>query len=470
MIPVPPSPTAPLRLRFVALALLAFPAGGIILRGQTSSSDGGPLADAPPPPVAAPLSNVSSPTPAAVPSATAESPAVAPAAAAHPLSPGEPLSDAEIEGRLKLGASLTERGDYVAAEIAYRQILAGHTPLAATKTALFSLAHMYRKQGELTKAAAVYEKFLQLYPDDDRVPDALLDLGRTLRAIGAPKLALSRFYSVINSTLKLPTQSGFEHYQLLAKTAQFEIAETHFQNGEFAEATKFFSRLRMLDLAPADRARAHFMSAFSLYRANDFEGAASTLRAFLDQSPDDKNAPEAWYLLSMSLRSLKRPQEALTATLQLLRTEKARTTHDPQSWSYWQRRTGNQLANDFFQGGDILNALAIYQSLAPLSRDPNWSIPVTYQVALCYERLGDVDRACHTYREILDQLGSTPPPALTDIARMAATRLEQTAWRDSFTHEVTALFTTTTGQTPPPPPALTDHDVNGSPATAPATL
>ncbi len=69
-------------------------------------------------------------------------------------------------------------------------------------------------------------------------------------------MAINRFYSVLNSTLKLPPDA-FDHYQLLAKTAQFEIAETHFETGNFAEAGKFFGRLRLLDLAPVDRARAH---------------------------------------------------------------------------------------------------------------------------------------------------------------------------------------------------------------------
>src|SRR2546430_988213 len=122
---------------------------------------------------------------------------------------------------------------------------------------------MHRKQGALTKAAAIYERYIKDYPGDERVPDALLDLGRTLRALGIYKLAITRFYSVLNTTLKLPGE-GFERYQVLAKTAQFEIAQTHFEAGDFAEAGKFYTRLRLLDLASSDRARAQFMAAYSL--------------------------------------------------------------------------------------------------------------------------------------------------------------------------------------------------------------
>lgn len=381
------------------------------------------------------------------------------------------VSPKEAQGLINLGLSLTDRGDFAAAEIAYRQVLNGGASVEPTKSALLGLAHMHRKKGELTKAAAIYARYLKDYPSDDRVPDALLDLGRTLRDMGAPRLAIARFYNVINSTLKLPANSGFEHYQLLAKTAQFEVAETHFEAGDYVEANKFFSRLRMLDLAPVDRARAHFKAAYSLQLAGDSEGAVTSLRAFIEQWPDDENVPEARYLLATTLRTLKRSQEALSATLDLLKAEKSRSSADAKRWTFWQRRTGNQLANEFFQSGDLLNALAIYHGLAALSEDPAWRIPVTYQIALCYERLSDPERASKMYHAILDTAGKNPSPDIADIARMASARLSYVEWRGATDRQITALFNSTTGQpspTPSKPSPLNDSD--RSLATAPAAL
>ncbi len=385
---------------------------------------------------------------------------------------GLPLSAKESLGLVKLGGTLTERSDFDAAEIAYRQVLDGDAPIETTKAALLGLAHMHRKQGVLTKAAAIYERFLKDYPGDDRVPDALLELGRTYRDMGAPRMAISRFYNVINSTLKLPTGSGFEHYQLLAKTAQFEVAETHFESGEYGEANKFFSRLRMLDLASADRARAHFKSAYSLQLAGDLEGAVTSLRSFLDQWPEDENAPEARYLLATTLRSLNRPQEALATTLDLLRAEHTHSKADPKHWTYWQRRTGNQLANAFFAGGDILNALAIYHGLAALSDDPVWRIPVSYQIALCYERLGDTERAMKGFRAIADSAGPNASPETADFARMASARLAHVQWREATDRQVAALFDSTTGQQNPStnPKSAPANDASRSTPPAPAAL
>src|ERR1017187_3275156 len=242
---------------------------------------------------------------------------------------------AEAKGLLFLGSSLTDRADYTAAEIAYRQILStGDFKQADQKDALIGIARMYRLSGNLTKSASIYEKFLKEFPDEGRVPDVLLDLGRILRAMGAYKLAINRFYSVIDSTLKLQSEN-FDHYQLLAKTAQFEIAETHFESGNYVEAGKFFGRLRLLDLAPTDRARAHFKSACALHLAGDLEGAVTTLRAYLEQWPQDENVPEARYLLATALLQLKRPDESLAATLSLLRGEESNSAAEPKRWAYW---------------------------------------------------------------------------------------------------------------------------------------
>lgn len=379
-----------------------------------------------------------------------------------------PTIRAEARGLLKLGQNLTERADYTAAEIAYRQILhSGGFNKIEQQEALLGMGRCYRRQATYTKAAAVYEKFLKEFPEDGRLPDVLLDLGRTLRAMGAYKMAIARFYSVLNSTLKLPADA-FDHYQLLAKTAQFEIAETHFEAGNYAEAGKFFSRLRLLDLAPVDRARAHFKSSYSLQLSGDAEAAVTSLRAYLEQWPEDENVPEARFLLATTLRKLGRIDEALSETFALLRGEKNQSNAEPRRWVYWQRRTGNQLANEFFHSGDTANALAIYQGLAALSNDPAWQLPVLYQVALCQEQLRAIDRAKESYQSIVSTVAklSGASAELNELAKMASWRISNMEWHDQADRKLTAAFSTTTGQTPPTPP----HDASASPPATPSAL
>jgi len=388
--------------------------------------------------------------------------ALPPAQAAGAPAPAPVKAEAEPQGLLNLGAALTKRGEYDTAEIAFWQILNGpDVMLADKKSALLGLAHLHRRKGELTKATAIYEKYVKDYPDDERVPDALLELGRALRDLGVYRMAISSFYSVINSTLKYPSHA-FEHYEVLAKTAQFEIAQTHFEAGEYAEAGKFFSRVRLLELAPSDRARAHFMAAFAEQLGGDLETAVVTLHSFLEEWPDDRNVPEARYLLATTLRQLGRPQEALVVTFDLMKEEHARVADGSSSWSYWQRRTGNQVANEFFQNGDTLNALAIYQCLAKLSDDPSWSMPVTYQIALCFERLRQLDQARAAYQTIVAAAAArTGPPATPEVAelgRMASWRLTHLEWRDETEHRISAFFPAIAKPSPAPaPPSVSPH-------------
>jgi tetratricopeptide (TPR) repeat protein len=307
------------------------------------------------------------------------------------------------------------------------------------------MAHMHRKRGDLTKAAAVYERFLTDFSGDDRSPDALLDLGRTLRDMGAYKLAIARFFSVINSTLKISGEN-FERYQRLAKTAQFEIADTFLASGDFEEANKYFTRFRLLDVAPSDRARAQFKAACALRNGGNLDNSITALRAFIEQCPDDENIPEARYLLATTLRDLKRPQEAMAVALELLREEKSRVATAPKRWLHWQLVTGNQLANEFYNSGSIDEAYRIYRSLLELSPEMSWRLPITYQLGLCYERLGMTDKARDSYQSVVQLVGPKPSEQFTELAQMAAWRIEHLAWREKVTADVNNFFDSTSGK------------------------
>jgi len=390
----------------------------------------------------------------------------------HPANDQKAATPEEVASLLRIGQAKIEQGDYVSSELAFRQVLAEKATPEQDHSALMGLARTYRKKTEFTKAAAVYETLIKQSPDDPLLPVVYLELGRTLRALGAYKPAIARFYSVINSTLKLP-ENNPDNYRQLARTAQFEIAETYFQSGDYEQANRFFSRLKLLDLAPEDRARAHFKSVYALTLAGDHEKAVTGFRSFLDQNPNDENVPEARYLLATSLRQLGRFNESLAVALELLRAEKKYVQSDPKRWTYWQRKTGNQLANQFYEQGDFGSALVIYQNLANISPEPAWRLPVVYQIGLCSERLRLFDRARECYQTIVD---NTKPTAgdgtrrqdLVDLFEMADWRLKHLAWEQSTDRQLTAIFPTENDH-PSAAPA-TAHDPNGSPAKSPVLV
>jgi tetratricopeptide (TPR) repeat protein len=365
-------------------------------------------------------------------------------------------TESSIPELLNYASKAYEKGRYDMALVAYGKLLNMRMPGNQKKVVLIGYARTLRKKGELTKAVAVYERLVKDFQLDAEAPDIYLELGRAQRALGAYRTAITRFYNVLNSTIKLP-EDGAARYRQLAKTAQFEIAETYFLEGNYTEASRFYARLRLLDLAPADRAKAHFKAAFSLQLAGDNKGAIALYRSYLEQNPDDDNVPEAHYQLATCLNALGRPQESLMETLDLLRTEKAKTAKDPKVWAYWQRRTGNQIANEFYERGNVRSALNIYDTLAGLSQDPAWSLPITYQMALCYERLGITDKAITSYKSIVSAAAAIKADDprredYTDLSRMSEWRLKQIDWMHNTERKLDTILPVEAEAPPPSAP------------------
>lgn len=343
--------------------------------------------------------------------------------------PAAETAGAEAEERaslMRIGELKLAAGDAASALIAYRQIATTAVDEAEEARALLGLARAHRLAGDGVKAAATYEHLVKTLPDCAELPTALLELGRTLRDLGSPKLAIARFYSVINSTLKLP-EAESNRYRSIVRTAQFEIAETHLSSGNYPEAVRFFNRLDLLDLAPSDRARARFKAAQSRIYAGDKTGAVTALTVFIAQDPGDTHSPEARFLLAQLLGELGRREESLRVTLELLNNERARSDKSG-NWLAWQRRTGNQLANQFYQQGEFVSALQLYRSLDALDSTPAWRVPVLYQLGLCQERMDQSAAALEAYSQIQKLAGANPPANLAEIVRMAAWRSTQIAW------------------------------------------
>lgn len=377
---------------------------------------------------------------------TTASPAAtaAPAVAATPTT----VEPVEVAGKptaieraslLRIGDTKLKAGDAESAIIAFRQVAESTEDQAEEAKALVGLARAYRQAGDQIKATATYERFIKDHPDDPLGPAVYLELGRTLRDLGSPKLAIASFYNVLQTALKFP-DSGADDYRRLALTAQFEIAETHLENGNYGEAVRFFNRLNFLDLSDADRATARFKSAQARALSGDRPAAVLALQAFIKQNPDDANSPEARFLLATMLGEMNRREESLQVTLDLLHHEHEHSADDAARWRTWQQRTGNQLANQFYTQGDFMSALALYKALAALDDTTAWRLPVLYQIGMCDERLLQYKDALDTYKQI-GTLAGDQPGASADIAKMAAWRIQQLTWWTQTQTELSNLIT-----------------------------
>ncbi len=349
----------------------------------------------------------------------------------------EPASPAaKIAFFQEMGRHAWVAGDRSRAEAAFAAALDVNSPVESKRDLLLEMGDLFSKGGEPLKAIATFEKFCQTLPADDAAPEVLLQLGILYRETGALTRAVSRFFLVLNSTLHM-APGHFEDYRKLAMKARLEIAETYSLQGDHEEARKYYSRLEVLDLSDDDRERVVFRGAQLQFFLEKWFDAGHQLAGFLQRYPGSANAPEARYLRAKALEKLERREDAVREVLALLQTKDEPGTRASRGLAYWKRRTGNELANRFYEQGDIMGALAIYQALAKSSDDPAWQWPAVYQIGLCFERLNLPERAVEAYqvivaRESAEAPRERTPEALSAVQSMAKWRLEHLDWVEHF--------------------------------------
>ena len=355
---------------------------------------------------------------------------------AHPPESGEIAVKTEIAGYAQLAKEAADKEKWPLADHFLRLLVELPCEVGEKKAALREIADEYEKHKQLTKAVAIYEKMIELFPQDSDLPHLFFKVGQLYRETGAYGRAVSRFYSVLNTALKI-NERGVESYRDLSQRAQMEIAETYLSTGDYKQASKFFQLLARGELAEELRSKVDFKSLHCLFLLDESAKSVVAAGKFLENYPDDESVPEVRFIQASALRTTGRKKEAFDAVLVLLRAEKPRREKAPDRWAYWQKKTGNEFANEFYKQGDFLSALTIYQTLAKLGEEPDWQWPVIYQMGLCFERLRLVSRAGESYKYIIDQAKKTESEGGklseqgTNLLQMAQWRGEQLAWQYS---------------------------------------
>ena len=298
------------------------------------------------------------------------------------------------------------------------------------------------------------------------IPETHVRMGKIYRKLGAHRMALNKFYDAINATLTLPKNNAFEiadrrsgrsienRSDAESNQAMFEIAETFMDSEDYDQAVKFYDRLwRLEQLRDFDRAivrfkqgLAHYRRAVENLRINeknkslpeesrkknelpfektpraDFAKVKEVLRGYGTVYPQSPYVPESHYLLALTYEQLNDPEESIKELIVLLKEsefnpnnyknlEQDRAQRDrdidysskmKQVWNFWKKKTGNYLANKFFEDAEFFNAYRVYSVMRKIDPSPSWQVPVLYQIALCQEKLGNFVQATETYMSIED--------------------------------------------------------------------
>jgi TolA-binding protein len=368
-----------------------------------------------------------------------------------------------------------ENGDLALAEKKFNQILRLAAPEKQKgKVLLIMGRNLEEKQKQPAKAAVVYEQFVNLFPSAPETPEILLRLGRIYRENGAYASALNKFYSVLYSALQVKTGEEYTDSSLRAK---LEIAHTHFASGDYKAAAELYSRLKLVKMTQAEASEVAFRSSYIHYLSGQYTNSLTGAEAFLSTYPASPLAPEAQYLRIQSLRALGRKDEAMQETIKLLQAGREYGKKKPAVWAYWQRKTGNDIANELYEAGDTLGALSVYQKLAELNDAPNWRGPTVYQIGLCFERLRYNTRAREAYRYIIDKIPASAPAAegdtmvgmnLATLRDMAQWRLDNLDWLEKTEKDLYPLLDKETPASDLQPAFLKTEKPAANPAAVPS--
>jgi len=346
-----------------------------------------------------------------------------------PVTPGS-SKQADLEAMLDWGRRMKREKNYEAAEKSFIMVLQANAPDEMNRTAMLEMALLAQENQQPARAQQIYAQYLERFSDDPSAAEVCLRQGLLYRQMGAPTLALAKFYAVMTTSLRLKLDR-LEYYQRLVLQAQTEIADTYYLQGKFGEAAEFLGRLLKLENPQLHKAQIIYKLLRSYSAMNRYVEVVAQGEFFIGKYAESSEIAEVRFLLADALKKLGRARDATQQVLVLLESQQTTATNRPGNWIYWQQRAGNEIANQLYQEGDFLNALVIYQQLARVNDAVAWQLPVWYQMGLVYERLRQPTKALEMYMVILgrekdlDSAGRTLSlEAVLDMARWRKMQLE----------------------------------------------
>lgn len=304
-------------------------------------------------------------------------------------------------------------------------------PAEIKRLALFEMALVAQDERKFVRAEQIFSQYLHTYPDDPSAPETLLRQGLVYRQMGVSTLAISKFYAVMSTALKLKLEN-MDYYKKIVLQAQVEIADTYYLEGRYVEAADFFSRLLKAGNPDLNMVQTHYKLVRSLSYLTNYDETVAKAQLFLDFYTNSQEVPEVRFCLAAALKKLGRNNDSMKQVLLLLDSQQENAKKNPELWTYWQQRAGNEIANQLYKEGDYLNALQIYLSLADLDKSPAWQLPAWYQIGLIYEQLQQWQKATAIYQRMLDRqkelTDSTNTPTMQSLLDMAKWRKDYIDW------------------------------------------
>jgi tetratricopeptide (TPR) repeat protein len=311
------------------------------------------------------------------------------------------------------------------------------------KKALIYLARIYYQLNMLFRTISLMELYVDIFSDDPRREEIIFQTGKIYQELGQYDSAIAAYYRVLNAII-MAGEDGMQSYLDLARRAQFEIARTHFDLEEWAQALDLFERIALFELSEEDRETLRFYKAKSqLYLGKRLEGLR-TIEAFAEYYPQSPFLVELQYEKARAQIEMKRVEAGRQTLLELVEMGGVPEMNMAEEWGEWRRFAGNFLSNFYYEIGEYETALRLYQAIVVMDKSPRWQLPIVMQMANCFRHLEQFDRAVESFEFVMQEVSSMRERSkgvalsadLDFLENSASWQLDLLKWRWGFAEQL----------------------------------
>lgn len=280
---------------------------------------------------------------------------------------------------LGVAASLAKGGRFDEAGMAHEQALAMAENLKSKevkRSVLMDTAQVLFTQKKYEKAMGYFDEFVNRYPDDEMVPQALFQAGLCFYRLEYYTEAIKRWDRIV---------AGYQTNKL-AQDALYQVAKTQFGLGHYDEAAKQFQLLIEKHPTFENAKEARIQIAQCYYNQGRFDLAIQRLQEFLNNYPKDAKAKDVMELLQMA--HYRQGKDNVDLALLTEKFPKSKLTAD----IYW------QLGGEAFNQKQYKQALDYFRKLVGEFPEAEHVAKAYYYMAECQFNLEDYPAAASAYK------------------------------------------------------------------------
>lgn len=198
-----------------------------------------------------------------------------------------------VKAYFEIGNYYFELGFYFLALQEYQIVVGKYRDSPEAKEALFRIGRCYNNLKDLESARRAYFQFICSYPKDPLVSEALQSIGDSLAEQGFYHKAIDIYKKIIREYSENESRAVID--------AQFRMAKTYMQMGDYRTAIPMFLKVRWKHFSEQTRLAIEYHIGNCLYSLNEYQDAGNVFVNYLASGQSLEFAENASFLLGECL-------------------------------------------------------------------------------------------------------------------------------------------------------------------------